>query len=248
MTDDTTDFGFSTVATAEKARRVGEVFSSVAGNYDLMNDLMSMGIHRLWKRQFMAAGNFRPGERVLDLAGGTGDIALAVATRVGNMGHVVLSDINAEMLSGGRDRVIDSAATSCISCAQINAEYLPFAAGSFDAVTIAFGLRNVTDKAKALADMYRVLQVGGRAMILEFSKVRSAALAKLYDLYSFQVLPRLGEVVAKDRAAYQYLAESIRRHPDQQTLASMMTEAGFARVSVSNLLNGMVAIHIGYRV
>ncbi len=243
-----THFGYRDVDADEKPKLVDQVFSSVASRYDLMNDLMSLGIHRLWKRYFMSLGAFRPGERVLDLAGGTGDIALAVADRVGPNGQVLLSDINAGMLGVGRDRVIDAGRVDRIDCARINAEALPFPDRSFDAVTIAFGLRNVTDQPRALREMHRVLKLGGRALVLEFSAVKSAALAKAYDVYSFQVLPRLGAAVAGDREAYQYLAESIRKHPDQATLEAMMQGAGFGRTDVHNLLNGMVAIHRGWRV
>jgi len=247
-TDKRTHFGYREVDAREKPKLVDQVFSSVARRYDLMNDLMSLGIHRAWKHYYVTLGGFRPGERVLDLAGGTGDIALAVAERVGPTGRVVLSDINAGMLGVGRDRVVDAGRIDRIDCARINAEALPFPDRSFDAVTIAFGLRNVTDQARALAEMHRVLKLGGRALVLEFSRVRSAPFAKAYDLYSFEVLPRLGAAVAGDREAYQYLAESIRKHPDQATLEAMMRTAGFGRTDVHNLMNGMVAIHRGWRV
>lgn len=241
------DFGYRTVEKRDKARLVGEVFSSVAGKYDLMNDLMSLGVHRLWKRHFVSIANPRPGQRALDLAGGTGDISALLADRVGEQGLVVLSDINPQMLLLGRDRMIDSGRVANIKPSLVDASAIPFADGSFDLVTIAFGLRNVTDKSQALAEMLRVLKPGGRALVLEFSRVRAEPLRKLYDLYSFEVLPRLGRVVANDEDSYRYLAESIRRHPDQETLAGMMREVGFERVDVHDLMNGMVAIHTGVR-
>lgn len=243
-----THFGYRDVAAADKAKLVGGVFSSVASRYDLMNDLMSGGIHRLWKRHFIATAQLRPGQRVLDLAGGTGDIAALAARAVGASGRVVLSDINAPMLRIGRDRMFDEGLWPQVQTAQINAEALPFADASFDCVTIAFGLRNVTYQARALAEMHRVLALGGQALILEFSKVRAPALRRLYDAYSFKVLPKLGKLVANDEDSYRYLAESIRKHPDQATLAQMMEDAGFSRVSVRNLTGGVVAIHRGWRV
>ncbi len=244
----TTHFGFRDVESHEKAKLVGEVFSSVASKYDVMNDVMSAGMHRLWKRHFVAIANIRAGDKILDLAGGTGDIAKLMAERAGDSGHVVLSDINQAMLSVGRDRMLNEAAFGRISCAQINAEALPFAARQFDLVTIAFGLRNVTDKAKALSEMHRVLKIGGKLMVLEFSELRINALKPLYDAYSFKILPRMGKLIANDSASYQYLAESIRKHPNQEALAEMMRSVGFAQVSVQNLLGGMVAIHTGYSV
>ena len=245
---DKTHFGFREVPVAEKQNLVREVFASVAPKYDLMNDLMSFGIHRLWKRDFVATSGVRRGHRVLDLAGGTGDIALLMAREVGDEGDVVLSDINGAMLAVGRDRVVDAGMVARIRCAQINAESLPFADRTFDLVTIAFGLRNVTDKPRALAEMHRVLKVGGRALVLEFSQVQSATLKSLYDLYSFQVLPRLGKVVANDEGSYRDLAESIRQHPPQEALAAMMREAGLERVSYRNLTSGVVAVRSGYRI
>lgn len=242
------DFGYREVSPREKTRLVGEVFTSVAGRYDLMNDLMSFGVHRLWKRHFVAIANPRPGQRALDLAGGTGDIAILVAERVGAKGLVVLSDINPAMLAIGRDRVIDAGLVANVRSSLVDASAIPFADASFDLVTIAFGLRNVTDKARALREMHRVLKPGGRVAILEFSKVKAEGLRRLYDLYSFEVLPRLGRVVANDEASYRYLAESIRRHPDQPTLAGMLRDAGFERVDWHDLMNGMVAIHTGVRV
>ncbi len=244
----TTHFGFRDVESHQKAKLVGEVFSSVAGKYDVMNDVMSAGLHRLWKRHFVGIAGIRLGDQILDLAGGTGDIAKLMAERAGASGHVVLSDINQAMLSVGRDRMLNEAPFGRISCAQINAQALPFAARQFDLVTIAFGLRNVTDKALALSEMYRVLKLGGKLMVLEFSELRINALKPLYDAYSFKILPRMGKLIANDAASYQYLAESIRKHPNQAALAEMLREAGFARVSVQNLLGGMVAIHTGHSV
>lgn len=248
MSEGRTDFGYREVSPEEKTRLVRGVFESVAGRYDLMNDLMSFGIHRLWKRDFVGTLGLRRGDRVLDLAGGTGDIALLAARAVGTGGRVVLSDVNRAMLAVGRDRVIDAGLVDRIDVALVDAAAIPFADASFDAVTIAFGLRNVTDKARALAEMLRVLKVGGRASILEFSKVVAAPLRPLYDLHSFEVLPRLGALVAGDAESYRYLAESIRRHPDQETLAAMLRDAGFARVSYRNLTGGICAIHTGVRV
>ncbi len=245
---DTTHFGYRDVPVAEKQKLVGQVFTSVAQKYDLMNDLMSFGIHRLWKRHFVSIAGIRPGDRVLDLAGGTGDIAALLLPKVGAEGQVVLGDINAAMLGVGCDRLTDDGLVRGLAFAQLNAEALPFPDRSFDAVTIAFGLRNVTDKQRALGEMQRVLKVGGKALILEFSEVQAGWLKPLYEFHSFQVLPRLGRLIASDAESYQYLAESIRKHPNQATLAAMMTEAGFARVEVRNLLAGIVAIHRGYRI
>ena len=248
MSDDrTTHFGYRDVPVGEKEKLVGRVFTSVASKYDLMNDLMSFGVHRIWKRWFTATSGVRDGDRVLDLAGGTGDIAALLLARVGDSGGVVLGDINAAMLRTGRDRLLDQGLVRNLDYAQLNAEALPFADRTFDAVTIAFGLRNVTDKPQALREMQRVLKPGGRALILEFSAVRSEWLKPLYDFHSFQVLPRLGAFIAGDRESYQYLAESIRKHPDQATLKAMMEAAGFAQVDVRNLSAGIVAIHRGYK-
>ena len=248
MSDDrTTHFGYRDVPVGEKEKLVGRVFTSVASKYDLMNDLMSFGVHRIWKRWFTATSGVRDGDRVLDLAGGTGDIAALLLARVGDSGGVVLGDINAAMLRTGRDRLLDQGLVRNLDYAQLNAEALPFADRTFDAVTIAFGLRNVTDKPQALREMQRVLKPGGRALILEFSAVRSEWLKPLYDFHSFQVLPRLGAFIAGDRESYQYLAESIRKHPDQATLKAMLEAAGFARVDVRNLSSGIVAIHRGYK-
>jgi demethylmenaquinone methyltransferase/2-methoxy-6-polyprenyl-1,4-benzoquinol methylase len=243
----TTHFGFRDVPLADKQKLVGQVFTSVARNYDLMNDLMSFGVHRLWKRHFVAVSGVRRGDRVLDLAGGTGDIAALLKPVVGEEGEVVVGDINAAMLGVGRDRLTDRGLVSGLRWAQMNAEMLPFPDNSFDAVTIAFGLRNVTDKDKALADMLRILKPGGRALVLEFSKVQSPLLSKLYDVHSFKILPRLGKLFAGDADSYQYLAESIRKHPDQETLKGMMLKAGFGHVEVRNLTSGIVAIHRAYK-
>jgi demethylmenaquinone methyltransferase/2-methoxy-6-polyprenyl-1,4-benzoquinol methylase len=248
MDESTTHFGYRDVPVDEKEKLVGRVFTSVAGKYDLMNDLMSFGIHRIWKRWFASTSGIRAGDCVLDLAGGTGDIAALLLPRVGEKGRVVLGDINAAMLHAGRDRMIDRGLVRNLDYAQLNAESLPFPDASFDAVTIAFGLRNVTDKDAALREMHRVLKVGGRALILEFSAVQSELLKPLYDFHSFKVLPRLGELIANDAESYRYLAESIRKHPDQATLKTMMESAGFASVDVRNLSAGVVAIHRGYKV
>lgn len=244
----TTHFGYRDVPVAEKEKLVGRVFTSVAEKYDIMNDLMSFGVHRLWKRWFVSTSGVRRGDQVLDLAGGTGDIAALLRSSVGETGSVVIGDINAAMLRTGRDRMLDRGIVKGLSYAQINAQALPFPDASFDAITIAFGLRNVTDKEAALCEMYRVLKVGGRALILEFSAVRSALLKPLYEFHSFQVLPRLGRLIAGDSDSYQYLAESIRKHPDQATLKGMLENAGFVHVEVRNLSAGVVAIHRGYKI
>jgi demethylmenaquinone methyltransferase/2-methoxy-6-polyprenyl-1,4-benzoquinol methylase len=245
-TSDKTHFGFTSVAARDKARRVKGVFDSVAERYDLMNDLMSAGLHRWWKRFTVEQAALRPGHAVLDLAGGSGDLALAFARRVGKEGYVVLADINAAMLSKGRARLVDAGIAGNLGLAQVDAEQLPFADASFDCVSIAFGLRNVTDKAQALLSMQRVLKPGGKLLILEFSKPRDA-LQPVYDWYSFSVLPALGRFVAKDEASYRYLAESIRMHPDQEALLAMMHDAGFERCRYHNLSGGIVALHSGYR-
>ena len=246
--DDTTHFGFRDVPTAQKQKLVGEVFSSVAGKYDLMNDLMSLGIHRVWKRFFVATAQVGKGDRVLDLAGGTGDIAALLKDRVGPEGELVLGDINGEMLRVGRDRMVDRGNVRGFRYVQCNAESLPFPDRSFDLVTIAFGLRNVTDKNAALREMHRVLRVGGQARVLEFSEVTAEWFKPIYDFHSFRILPKLGQLFARDSGSYQYLAESIRKHPPQAELKAMMETAGFERVSYRNLSAGIVAIHTGYRV
>lgn len=243
----TTHFGYQTVNTEEKAGMVRGVFDSVASKYDIMNDVMSMGIHRLWKRLAIELAGVRRGHKILDLASGTGDLADKFADLVGPEGRVVMSDINAAMLGVGRDRMVDRGHAGNLSYAQINAEQLPFADNSLDLVTIAFGLRNVTDKDKALRSMYRVLKPGGRALVLEFSKPTTKALEKIYDLYSFSLLPRMGQLIANDAESYRYLAESIRMHPDQETLKGMMQDAGFERCDVHNLTGGIVAIHRGFK-
>ena len=244
----TTHFGFREVPVGEKKKLVGEVFSSVAGKYDLMNDLMSLGVHRIWKRYFVGTSGVARGDRVLDLAGGTGDIAALLHERVGDAGEVVVGDINAAMLGVGRDRMTDRGLVRGLRWIQLNAEALPFPDASFNLVTIAFGLRNVTDKPAALREMHRVLKVGGRALVLEFSQVKADWFKPIYDVHSFKVLPALGKLFANDSHSYQYLAESIRKHPDQETLQSMMGEAGFDRCSHRNLSGGIVAIHSGYKV
>ena len=247
MSKETTHFGYESVAVADKARRVRDVFDSVAGNYDLMNDLMSGGLHRVWKHFTIEQAGIRRGQDVLDLAGGTGDLAKRFASRVGSDGRVVLADINMSMLREGRRRLTDSGVAGNLSLAQVDAEKLPFAESSFDCVTIAFGLRNVTDKDAALRSMLSVLKTGGKALILEFSKP-VPALKPVYDLYSFNVLPAMGNLVAGDEASYRYLAESIRMHPDQETLLGMMKEAGFERCRYHNLAGGIVALHVGYKI
>jgi demethylmenaquinone methyltransferase / 2-methoxy-6-polyprenyl-1,4-benzoquinol methylase len=239
-----TDFGFEQVDEADKARRVRGVFDSVAPRYDLMNDLMSAGLHRAWKAYAVAVADVRPGQRVLDLAGGPGDLARAFARKVGDGGVVVHTDINGAMLEAGRERLLDEGIV--LPTVLCDAERLPFADASFDLVSVAFGLRNMTNKDRALREMARVLRLGGRVLVLEFSRV-AAPLSKAYDWYSFSVLPRLGKLVAGDADSYRYLAESIRMHPDQQALAAMMKEAGFGHVDVHNLTAGVVALHVGVR-
>ena len=247
MIKETTHFGYETVAVGDKARRVRGVFDSVASRYDLMNDLMSGGLHRLWKHFTIEQAGARRGQAVLDLAGGTGDLAARFSRQVGSDGHVVLADINLRMLEEGRRRLTDKGAAGNLSIAQVDAENLPFAPGSFDCITIAFGLRNVTDKDCALRSMHSVLKPGGKLLILEFSEP-ARALKPAYDLYSFKVLPALGRLVAGDEASYQYLAESIRMHPDQESLVSMMQDAGFERCRYHNLVGGVVALHVGYKI
>ena len=247
MKEKTTHFGYQQVDWSEKQRRVAGVFDSVADNYDLMNDVMSFGIHRLWKRFAIEQAGARPGQRILDLAGGTGDLAARLARLVGPQGEVVVGDINASMLNRGRARLLDSGVTGNVTFVQANAEALPFPPGSFDCITIAFGLRNVTDKEKALSSMYQSLKPGGRVLILEFSKPVVPGLKQAYDLYSFKVLPLMGRLIARDEGSYRYLAESIRMHPDQQTLAQMMQAAGFEDCDYHNLSGGIVAVHRGFR-
>ncbi len=247
MSRDSADFGFRRVAAEEKATLVRGVFDSVAGKYDLMNDLMSFGIHRLWKRITLSRTGLRPGMRALDLAGGTGDLASGMRRQVGREGLVVLSDINAQMLMRGRDRLLDEGAGAEAQAVQLDAERIPFADNSFDALTIGFGLRNVTHKEQALAEMLRVLKPGGRALVLEFSRPRHTALQRLYDLYSFKALPLMGRLVAGDEPSYQYLVESIRMFPDQETLKGMMEAAGFIRCDYLNMSDGIVALHWGFK-
>ena len=244
MNDKTTHFGFQQVAESEKASKVRGVFSSVAGSYDVMNDLMSFGLHRLWKAFTVQIAGVRKGDRVLDVAGGTADLSLAFARKVGPTGQVWLTDINHAMLSRGRDRVVDHGLL--LPVAQCDAEKLPFPDNHFDVVTVAFGLRNMTHKDQAIAEMRRVLKPGGRLLVLEFSKVWKP-LAPAYDFYSFKLLPMMGEKVAKDADSYRYLAESIRMHPDQESLKELMENAGLARVEYFNMTAGVVALHRGYK-
>ncbi len=248
MNNDKTHFGYQTVDTDSKVGMVGQVFDSVAAKYDVMNDLMSFGVHRLWKRFTISQAAVRPGHVVLDLAGGTGDLAAQFARRVGPEGQVVLSDINNAMLSTGRDKLIDNGLTGKLDYVQANAESLPFEDDCFDCITIAFGLRNVTDKQRALESMNRVLKPGGKLLILEFSKPVLPLLSKAYDAYSFTALPLMGKLVANDADSYRYLAESIRMHPDQETLEAMMGSAGFAKTRYHNLTGGVVALHKGYKI
>lgn len=244
MMDNTTHFGYKTVAESDKAGKVAEVFHSVAARYDVMNDLMSMGLHRVWKQFTIATSGVRAGNRVLDVAGGTADLTRLFLKKVGPTGQVWLTDINSSMLTVGRDRMLDEG--QAVPVAQCDGEKLPFPDNYFDCVSVAFGLRNMTHKDAALRDMYRVLRPGGRLLVLEFSKVWKP-LAPIYDVYSFKLLPVMGKVIAKDAESYQYLAESIRMHPDQETLKTMMSEAGFAKVDYFNLTGGVVALHKGYK-
>ncbi len=239
-----THFGFKTVAEEEKAKKVGEVFHSVASRYDLMNDVMSAGLHRLWKRFTVETSGVRPGDRVLDVAGGSGDLSRLFAKKVGPTGQVILTDINASMLGVGRDRLIDDGVN--VPALQCDAEKLPFPDAYFNCVIVAFGLRNMTHKDIALKEMCRVLKPGGRLLVLEFSRVWKP-LAPAYDAYSFKLLPLMGKLLAKDEDSYRYLAESIRMHPDQETLKQMMLEAGFGRVDYHNLTGGVVALHKGWK-
>jgi demethylmenaquinone methyltransferase/2-methoxy-6-polyprenyl-1,4-benzoquinol methylase len=247
MSDKTTDFGYKKVNVEEKAGKVAEVFHSVAGNYDLMNDLMSGGIHRLWKRVTIEMSGVRPGHSVLDIAGGTGDLAAKFSRIVGPEGTVVLADINDSMLKVGRDRLVDRGITDNVRFSQADAQYLPFPDNTFDVITIAFGLRNVTDKDMALRSMLRVLKPGGKLLVLEFSKPPNTLLSKIYDGYSFNILPKLGKLFANDADSYQYLAESIRMHPDQDTLLEMMDAAGFNNTDYHNMTGGIVALHRGVK-
>lgn len=242
-TTGTTDFGFETVSAQQKTARVGQVFSSVAGKYDLMNDLMSLGIHRLWKNMTIALTSPRQGQSFLDIAGGTGDLAARLAKRHGQHSRIVLTDINPDMLEVGRQRLLDKGLLNNISFVLANAERLPFPDQSFDCITIAFGLRNVTDKMAALRSMRRCLKPGGQAFILEFSKPVFPGLQTLYDLYSFKILPRLGEWIANDADSYRYLVESIRMHPDQQQLKQLVLDAGFDHCQYQNFSGGIVALH-----
>lgn len=246
-TEKTTHFGYKTVNTEDKQKHVAEVFHSVASKYDLMNDLMSGGIHRAWKRFTIELSGVRPGQSVLDIAGGTGDLAAKFSRLVSSSGNVVLADINESMLRVGRDRLTDRGVAGNIFYAQANAECLPFPDNTFDCITIAFGLRNVTHKDQALRSMYRVLKPGGRLLVLEFSKPRNKLLSKAYDAYSFSVLPALGKLITNDADSYRYLAESIRMHPDQETLKSMMADAGFGRCEYYNMTGGVVALHKGLK-
>jgi len=245
--NDTTHFGYENVKATEKAGKVAEVFHSVADQYDIMNDLMSFGIHRLWKRYTIELSGVRAGQKVLDIAGGTGDLSEKFSSLVGPQGKVILSDINSSMLENGRDRLIDRGMVGNIEYVQADAQYLPFPDNSFDCITISFGLRNVTDKDMALRSMYRVLKPGGRLLVLEFSKPVTPGLKPVYDLYSFKLLPFMGKLVANDADSYRYLAESIRMHPDQETLKGMMIEAGFDQCEYHNLTGGIVALHRGYK-
>lgn len=243
----TTHFGFKNVDKNDKSSLVAEVFQSVAPKYDLMNDVMSLGLHRLWKRFTIQQAAIKPGQRILDVAAGTGDLAKAFAKLTGPTGQVVMTDINEAMLAAGRDRLMDEGIIGNIEFALADAECLPFPENHFDRVTIAFGLRNVTNKAAALKSMFNVLKPGGKLLILEFSKPQMPLLNKFYDFYSFNIIPKVGGLIANDSASYQYLVESIRMHPDQETMKSMMVEAGFADVDYFNLSGGIVALHEGYK-
>ncbi|WP_372740513.1 bifunctional demethylmenaquinone methyltransferase/2-methoxy-6-polyprenyl-1,4-benzoquinol methylase UbiE [Neptunomonas sp.] len=243
----TTDFGFREVPVEEKVKKVADVFHSVAGKYDLMNDLMSGGVHRLWKKLTIEQSGARRGHTILDIAGGTGDLTMRFSRIVGPTGKVVLADINDSMLKVGRDRLMDRGVAGNVEFVQANAECLPFPDNTFDIITIAFGLRNVTDKDAAIRSMTRVLKPGGKVMVLEFSKTDNPALTKLYDFYSFNILPKMGQLIAGDSESYKYLAESIRMHPDQETLKSMMQDAGLVNCKYQNMTGGVVALHTGIK-
>ncbi len=245
--EQTTHFGFEEVKWQDKQTKVAEVFHSVASKYDIMNDVMSLGIHRLWKRFTISKANIHLGARVLDIAGGTGDLSYQFTQKVGEDGLVILSDINASMLNVGKEKLTNRGCVGNIQYVQANAEALPFEENYFDCISISFGLRNVTDKSKALHSMYQVLKPGGKLLILEFSKPLLPLLSQVYDQYSFKILPILGKLIAQDEDSYRYLAESIRKHPDQETLKSMMFEAGFDKAQYHNLTGGIVALHIGYK-
>ena len=246
-TQETTHFGYEQVAVTDKANKVADVFDSVADKYDIMNDIMSAGVHRLWKRYTIKTSGAKKGDTILDLAGGTGDLAIKFTRIVGPEGLVTLSDINGSMLENGRERLTNMGIAGNIEYVQANAECLPFADNKYDLITIAFGLRNVTDKDAALRSMYRVLKPGGKLMILEFSKPVVPGLSTIYDQYSFKLLPLIGKLVANDEDSYRYLAESIRMHPDQETLKGMLDKAGFERTSYHNMTGGVVALHTGYK-
>ena len=247
MAEDKTHFGFKQVDADKKAGMVAEVFNSVASKYDIMNDVMSFGIHRIWKKIAMSHTGLKPGQCALDVAGGTGDLSLYMSEQVGPTGKVVMSDINAEMLEQGRQRLLDKGVAGNVEFVIADAEELPFDDNTFDCITIAFGLRNVTNKDRALQSMFRVLRPGGRLLILEFSKPVIPGLNKIYDLYSFRVLPCMGKMIANDADSYQYLAESIRMHPEQAALKEMMEQAGFERCSYHNMSGGIVALHKGFK-
>jgi demethylmenaquinone methyltransferase / 2-methoxy-6-polyprenyl-1,4-benzoquinol methylase len=246
--DRTVDFGFEKIPLADKAARVRSVFASVAGKYDIMNDLMSFGAHRLWKQFTLSLTGLKPGQAALDVAGGTGDLSAGLLRQVGKTGRVVLSDINSDMLKIGRDKLLDAGFVGNLECILADAERLPFADNSFECLTIGFGLRNVSDKAAALESMYRVLKPGGQLLVLEFSTPVAPGLKSVYDAYSFKILPLLGRFVAQDAASYRYLAESIRMHPDQETLLNMLKTAGFAQTRYHNLSGGIVAVHRGFKI
>ncbi len=246
-TEQTTDFGYREVRESEKAGMVDEIFSSVASNYDLMNDFMSFGIHRLWKFFAASQSGLKPGGQVLDVAAGSGDVSRQLARQVGNTGKVILTDINQDMLDQGKAKMVDAGFVGNIEYAIADAENLPFAEDQFDCVSLSFGLRNMTRKEKALSSMFRVIKPGGRALVLEFSKPVISMLGRIYDVYSFNVIPKIGKVISNDEASYTYLVESIRCHPDQDTLREMMLSAGFDEVKYHNLSGGIVALHIGYK-